>query len=221
MIAKQLITSHIFPLKPADTGTFALGRMEELRLSHMPVVEGLEFIGLISDQDILSVDEPEKEISQYKINLTRAFITQDQHVYEVLKLFSSLNLTVLPVVNDGNLYMGVILLPALVQSLSEIVGIHNPGGVIVLEINDKDYSLAEIVQIVETNDTKILSCFVTSHPDSTKLDVTLKVNRMEIGPLLQAFFRFNYFVKASWSKEDAYNEGLQDRFDALMNYLNI
>jgi CBS domain-containing protein len=221
MIAKQLITSHILPLKPSDTGAFALSRMEELHLSHLPVVEGLEFIGLISDKEILSVDEPEKEISQYKIILTRAFVTQDQHVYEVLKLFSSLNLTLLPIVSEGNLFLGSILLPEVVHSLCDIVGIHNPGGVIVLEINDKDYNLTEIAQIVETNDAKILSCFVTSHPDSTKLDVTLKVNRMEIGPLLQAFFRFNFFVKASWSKEDSYNEGLQDRFDALMNYLNI
>ena len=90
-----------------------------------------------------------------------------------------------------------------------------------MEINDKDYNLIEIVQLVESNDTRILSCFVNSHPDSTILEVTIKVNRMEIGPLLQAFFRLNYTVTASWSKEDSYNEGLQDRFDALMNYLNI
>ena len=132
-----------------------------------------------------------------------------------------MNLTMLPVINDKNHYLGAIILPTVVNSMAEIVGIHNPGGVIVLEINDKDYSLTEIVQIVESNDAKILSCFVTSYPDSTKLEVTIKVNRMEIGPLLQAFFRFDYVVKASWSKENSYNEGLQDRFDALMNYLSI
>lgn len=221
MIAKQLITSHVFPLKTTDTGTFALNQMEEARLSHLPIVDGAEFIGVISDKEILAADEPEVEIGRYNIQFARVFATEEQHVYEVLKMFSSLSLTMLPVLSEKNIYLGSIILPTVVQSLAELTGIHNPGGIIILEINDKDYSLAEIVQIVESNDAKILSCFVTSSPDSTKLEVTIKVNRMEIGPLLQAFFRFDYFVKASWSKEDSYNEGLQDRFDALMNYLSI
>jgi acetoin utilization protein AcuB len=221
MIAKQLITSHVIPLKVTDTGVFALIRMEEAHLSHLPIVQGTEFIGVISDREIMAFDAPELEIGQYRNTLTREFVTGEQHVYEVLKVFSSLNLSMLPVVTDKNFYLGAIILPTVVHALAEMVGIQNPGGVIVLEINEKDYNLTEIVQIVESNDTKILSCFVNSHSDSTKLEVTIKVNRMEIGPLLQAFFRLNYIVTSSWSKEDSYNEGLQDRFDALMNYLNI
>jgi len=81
--------------------------------------------------------------------------------------------------------------------------------------------MTEIAQIVESNDTKILSMYVTEHPDSTLLEVTLKVNRIDIGSILQTFFRYNYTVKASWSQEDSYTEGLKDRYDALMNYLSI
>jgi acetoin utilization protein AcuB len=221
MIAKKLISTHVIPLKPSDTGAFALSQMDEARLAHLPVVKGGEYMGVISDKEILAVDEPDSEIGEFRITLDRTFVTEDQHIYEVLKMFSSLNLTLLPVVNEQNTYLGSIILQTVVQSLSEIIGIHNPGGVIVLEINDKDYNLAEIVQVVESNDAKILSCFVTSQTDSTQLEITVKVNRIEIGPLLQSFFRLNYHVKQSWSKEDSYNEGLQDRFDALMNYLNI
>ncbi|MCX6266463.1 MAG: CBS domain-containing protein [Bacteroidetes bacterium] len=221
MIAKQLVTSHVFPLKITDTGEFAVTQMEESRLSHLPVVDGATLIGVISDKEILAVDEPTLEIGKYKTALTKVSVTDEQHVYEVLKLFSSSNLTVLPVVNDKNIYLGSILLSTVVHALTEMIGVRNPGGVIVLEINDKDYNLSEIVQIVESNEVKILSCLVSSVADSTKLEVTIKVNRMEIGPLLQAFSRFNYHVTESWSKEDSYNEGLQDRFDALMNYLSI
>jgi predicted transcriptional regulator len=221
MIAKQLITSHVAPLKTTDTGVYALSQMEEARLSHMPIVDGNEFLGLISDRDILSIDEPSLEIGQFKNTPSRVFVYGEQHVYEVLKMFSTLNLTMLPVITEKNIYLGSIFMPTVIHSLAEMTGINNPGGVIILEINDKDYNLIEIVQLVESNDTRILSCFVNSHPDSTILEVTIKVNRMEIGPLLQAFFRLNYTVTASWSKEDSYNEGLQDRFDALMNYLNI
>ena len=221
MIAKQLITGHVIPLKSTDTGAFALNQMEEARLSHLPIVDGTALIGVISDKEILAVDEPAIGIGDYKIVLTNAYVTGDQHVYEVLKMLISMNLTMLPVVSVQNTYLGAIVLPTIIQSLGDMIGIRNPGGIIVLEINDKDYSLAEIVQVVESNDAKILSCFVTSQPDSALLEVTIKLNRIDIGPLLQAFFRLNFVVKSSWSEENLYSEGLQDRFDALMNYLNI
>lgn len=221
MIARQLITGDVIPLKPSDNGSYALIQMEEARLSHLPVVEGSVFIGLISDREITAVDDPEREIGRYSISSAGAFIGEDQHIFEVLKIFSALNLSVLPVVSHKNLYLGSIIRRDVLSSVADLAGINNPGGIIVLEINDKDFSMAEVAQIVESNETKILSCFVTSHPDSTLLEITMKVNRIEIGPLLQAFFRFNFHVKASWSKKDAYHEGLQDRFDALMNYLSI
>ncbi len=221
MTAKQLITSHVVPVHVTDTGAFALLQMEEARLSHLPVVDGGGYIGLISDKSILAADDPEREIGGNNFTLISAVVTEQQHLYEVIKIFSTLNLSLLPVVSERNQYLGAIVLSTVVHALAELVGLHEPGGIIVLEINDKDYSLAEIVDVVESNDAKILSCFVTSHRDSTKLEVTIKLNRMEIGPQLHAFSRLNYVVTSSWSKEDSYSEGLKDRFDALMNYLSI
>jgi len=142
-------------------------------------------------------------------------------VYDVLLVISDQKLTLLPVLNTKNQYMGVISLTDLVQKLSVITSMKNPGGIIILEVNQKDYLLTEIAGIVESNDAKILSLYVTSHPDSTKLEITIKVNSVDIGALLQTFSRYNYLVKASWSKEDSFSDGLQDRFDSLMNYLNV
>jgi acetoin utilization protein AcuB len=221
MTAKQLISETVTPLKKADKGAFAISQMEELRLSHLPVVDEFEFLGLISDTEIVATQDPDQEIGKYKLSLINAYVTENQHIYEVIKTFSALHLTLLPVVSEKNHYLGSISLSTLVDHMAEIAALHNPGGIIVLEINDKDYNLTEIAQIIESNDAKILSLYLTSFPDSTKLEVTIKINRIDIGPVLQTFFRFNYLVKASWSQEDAYSEGLQDRFDALMNYLSI
>jgi acetoin utilization protein AcuB len=108
----------------------------------------------------------------------------------------------------------------LIKHLAGIFAITNPGGVIILEINEKDYFLTEIAKIVESNDAKLLSLSITSFPDSTKLEVTLKLNRMDIEPILQTFNRYNYSVKASFSENSNY-ESLKERFDSLMNYLNV
>lgn len=220
MIAKELITDNIIPLKTSDTGTAALGMMEENRISHLPIVNEKDFLGLISDTDIFNLNNFDESIGNHMLSITRAYVTENQHIYDILHSFSENKLTLLPVLNDKNHYLGVITLANLVQQLSKITAIDNPGGIIVLEINDKDYVLTEIARIVESNDAKVLSMYITSHPDSTKLEVTLKVNKMDIGPILQTFLRYNYTIKASYA-EDTYYESLQERFDSLMNYLNI
>ena len=221
MTAKELITDPIIPLKGTDTGAYALGLMDDYHLFHLPVVRDTEFLGLISETDILGLNDPEEAIGNYQLTLRQTYVTERLYIFEVIKIFSSQKLSVLPVLSDKNHYLGVITMANLVHHLSAIAAVDNPGGIIVLEVNDKDYLLTEIAGIVESNDAKVLSLYITSDPDSTLLEITLKINRIDIGPILQTFFRYNYIVKASWSHEDAYNDGLQERFDALMNYLNI
>ena len=98
--------------------------------------------------------------------------------------------------------------------------IEENGGLIILELNINDYSLAEIGQIVESNDSKVLSSYVTSHSDSTKLELTIKINKTNIADIIQTFNRYGYTVKASYQDSD-YSDDMKDRLDYLMNYLKI
>jgi acetoin utilization protein AcuB len=220
MIAKHLISETLFPLKTTDTGGYALSMMDDLKVSHLPVVSNMEYLGLVSDADILAMNNPEESLGSSALTMSKVSVQDYQHVYDVIKVFSSGNLSLLPVLNEKNIYIGSILLQDLVHKLSEIIAIDNPGGIIILEMNDKDYLLTEIAQIVESNDAKILSLYLTSHPDSTKLEVTVKVNRIDIGAILQTFTRYNYTIKASFT-ENTYDDGLQERFDSFMKYLNV
>ncbi|MCK9219053.1 MAG: CBS domain-containing protein [Bacteroidales bacterium] len=221
MTARQLITENIIPLRPTDTGIFALNQMEELQISHLPIVDEAVFVGLISDLEILALPDPGAIILATKPTLARAGVREHQHIFEVLKLFSTLNLTLLPVINDKEQYVGSITLSSLINHLAEMMSTDQPGGIIILDLNDNDYDLVEIASIVESNNAKILNLSVHTFSDSTKIEVILKLNRVDIGPVLQTFFRYNYLVKASWTNEDSYHEGIQDRYDALMNYLSI
>jgi len=221
MTAEQLITGHVTALSISDTGIFALAQMEEMRLSHLPVVEEERFIGVVSEKDLLSMEDPEQQIGDGALVQKRAFVTAGQHVLEALRTFVSFNLTMLPVVSADRRYLGSVILPTLVQSLAGLTGTAQPGGIIVLDVADKEFSMAEIVQVVEANDAGIIACLVTPADEPGRTGVTLKVNRLDIGPLLQAFFRLNYHVTASWSAEDSYGDELRDRYDALMNYLSI
>ncbi len=195
--------------------------MDIFRISHLPIVNNVDFLGLISDKDIYDHNMAEEPIGNHQLSLFSPFVTLDQHIYEVIELASELQLSVVPVLDDDNHYQGVITLTDLLHYFADVSALRQPGGIVVLEINSRDYSLTEIAQIVESNDAKILSLYITSPANSTKMEVTLKINRKELTSVLQTFMRYNYLVKASFTDENDLNSLYENRYDAFMKYLSI
>lgn len=220
MLAKDLITDEIPPLKTSDTGLMVINWMDEFKVSHLPIVNNHEYLGLISDTDILDLNIMDEELGKHKLSLIRPFVFENHHVYEVIKLISNLKLTVLPVLDFNQNYIGLIPITALLQQFALLAATREPGGIIMLEMNVHDYSLSQIAQIVESNDGKILSCYLNSLSDSTRIEVTLKINKEELSGILQTFNRYNYTVKASFHQSE-FSDDMKNRFDSFMNYINI
>ncbi|MCC6251193.1 MAG: CBS domain-containing protein [Bacteroidia bacterium] len=220
MYARELISDDIPPLKTSDTGDRALEWMNEFRVSHLPIVNNIDFLGLISEADILDFNSAKEAIGAHRLNLSRPFVYDYQHTYDVLKVMSSLKLTVIPVLNDKEQYLGLIHLSSLLQHFAEMASMKESGGLLVLELNLHDYSLSEISRIVESNDAKILSLYVSSSVDSTLLELTIKINRTDLSAIIQTFNRFNYTIKASFHQSE-YVDDLKDRFASFMKYINI
>ena len=160
------------------------------------------------------------KIGQHKLSLIRPFVYENQHVYEVIKVISNMKLSVLPVLDEKNEYLGLIPASELLHLFSELAATNEPGGIIVLELNINDFYLSQIAQIVETNDGKILSFYVKHLSDSTKLELTLKLNREDLSGIIQTFNRYNYTIKATYHQKE-FKDDMKDRYDSFMNYLNI
>ena len=220
MLVADLITDEIPPLKHTDTVEMALDWMEQFKVSHLAVVKDRELIGLVSETDLMDYNRPDETIEELKIPLLKPIIHNYQHTYDLLKLMMSFNLTLIAVLDDKELYKGCITLKGLLANLSSMASVQNPGGVIVLEVNQADYSLTHISNIIEGNDAKILSAHVSSMPDSTKVEVTLKLNVEDLSRVLQAFYRYNYTVKASFQHGD-FENGMKNRLDEFLHFLNI
>jgi len=221
MLAKELISDVVPVIRTSETGTKALNWMEIFRVSHLPVVNNEDFLGLISDTDIYDLNLPDEPIGAHPLSLIRPFVYDNQHIYEVIDLISRLKLTVVPVLNSENKYMGCITLHDLVAHFSEITAASEPGGIIILEMNIHDYSLSEIAQIMESNDVKILSLYVSTQKDSTKINVTLKLNTNNLTSVIQFLERYNYSIKASFLDNEQLEHFYQERFDSFMNYLDV
>lgn len=220
MTAKELISVDVLPLKASDTGLVAMHWFDEFRVTHLPVISDSQLLGLISEDDVYAAGTFEEPIWSYQLQLQNVSILQSRHIYEVMKIFSDYKLTTLPVVDDKGAYLGLITLASLVEKMAVTAAVNNPGGILVLETNVNDYSMTEVSRIVEENDAKILSLYVSSPADSTRVELTLKLNKIDIQPVIQAFLRYDYTIKASFFESD-YFDNLRDRYDMLMTYLNV
>lgn len=221
MLAKDLLSDVIPALRTSDTGVKALYWMDIFRISHLPIVNNEEFLGIISDKDIYDLNTADEAIGNHNLSLFSPFVYENQHIYEVIELTTKMQLTIVPVLDFNKNYLGLITSQRLLNFFGELTAVMNPGGIIVLELNSNDYSLSQISQIIEGNDCKILSMYITSPPESTKLELTLKLNRIDITSVIQTFNRYDYIIKASYLEENVMDSVYSNRFEQFMNYLNI
>ncbi|HLO89964.1 MAG: CBS domain-containing protein [Chloroflexota bacterium] len=220
MIAKDLISDTIMPLQTSDTGITALNWMEEFKVSHLPIVNNNDFLGLISEKDIYEMNSYDEPLGNHKLSIQNPYVYENQHVYDIIRQVHELQLTLIPVINEKNHYIGSITLQCLTKYFARLAAVDNPGGIIVLEMGIRDLLVSEIARIVESNDAIILSMYVMTLPDSMKMQVTIKINRMDIAPIIATFNRYNYTIKASFFEND-YDQTLHDRYDSLMKFLDI
>jgi acetoin utilization protein AcuB len=221
MTAEQIMSDVVPPLKPVDYCNTALSWMEVFRISHLPVVENNRCIGIISDNMIYDANIFEEPVKKLESKFLNAYAQPHMHFYELIDIFIRHRLTALPVVKSNNVFLGLITLPTVVQTFAELFATDMPGGVVILEMHTNDYSLSEIAQIIEGNDARILSCYVSNIPESMRIRVTLKVNKSDLTSILRTFERYDYEVNASFVPDDKMNTVIQDRFDAFMQYLDI
>lgn len=220
MRAEELISEMIPPLKYNETGEKALNWMNEFRVSHLPVVKGNQYIGLIAENDVYDMPDPALRLDECFLNLPKPFIYANRHAYEVMKLIADAKITVVPILDENNHYLGCTDLLFLMSQITAVVSVKEPGGILVLVMNTHDYTLTEIARIVEENNAKILSSYITSVPDSTEIEVTIKINTNDLDRIIHTFNRYDYVIKASFAKGNI-NDDLKRRYDELMNYLNM
>ena len=221
MLAKDLISEVIPSLRLSDTGQKALNWMEIFRISHLPVVDDHEYIGLISDKSIYDLNLIDKQMEECREYMLLPQIRTNQHIYEVVSVISEWKISVVPVLDLYHQYRGVISVFDVAQHFADLVAVKEPGGVIVLELNPDDYSLAQIGRIVEENDAKILSLYVSRNENLNVMKVTLKVNVIDLSPIIQTFVRYDYTISAAFMDDSKLKDLYGDRFDQLMRFMNV
>lgn len=195
--------------------------MESFRISHLPLVRGKEYLGLISDKDIYDFELEVCYLGENIQVLNKPFVRVTQHLYEVAQKIIELKLTALPVLEMNDDYFGVISVNDLSLKIIDMFLVKEQGAVIVLELSTTNYSLSQIAQIVESNNAKILSLYTKNPENTNELDVSIKINESDVSAIIQTFVRYDYVIKAVYMDDSVLHEMYNDRYDMFMKYLNI
>lgn len=219
MQAITIISSSIESIHPQENGKTALDMMSQFRVNHLAIVRNNYFLGVVSDKEIMNWDSQEEYIEEHLNNLASPHVKFNQHLFDIIEVLEKNNLSVVPVLDNKNHYLGVITSRKLMYTIAKSAAIQSSGGVIVLEMNNTDYSLTEIASIVESNNTKILSSYIISKPKSRNIEVTIKLNKKDITAIIKDFERREYKVSASY-KEEEIDGDFTERYESLMRFLN-
>ena len=218
MLTRELISNSIPYLHLDDKVYHALQLMNDYHVAHLPVVDEENYLGIISEEQLLHSDD-ENLLNQLPISDGGNAVRANDHFLKAIQVAVQNKLSIVPVVQEKQL-LGIATYNDLLRNASDFMSLNQPGGLIVMEMEGTAYSFNEISRIVESNDAQITQLNTFSDPESGMLQVTIRVSKMEISGIVSTFQRYEYNVKYYFG-EELYENELRTNYDNLMHYLKI
>src|SRR5690606_23868626 len=121
-----------------DSIRYTLDKMADLRLTQLPVVKNGLFLGSVSYETFAGLTNTDQRIDRADVVYQQIYIYGTQHLFDALLFFQVYQLDLLVVVDEQHTYLGAITPLELIKTLSQTMSIHQPGGIIVLEMGYRD-----------------------------------------------------------------------------------
>lgn len=222
MIARDLISDTVPSLKTSDNAKRVLEWMGEFKVSQLPVVNNEELLGLVTEADLLDLEEENTPVGNIRLSLPeKTFVYEDAHIYDVIRLMNLLKIDVLPVLKTrDNHYLGIISQTDIIGYIGDVLNVKEPGGIIILEVPQHSYHLSEIARICESNDAKILSLTAGNSNNPANMRVSLKLNIRELSRVIATFERFDYqIMRVIFDAEQL--DDYKEQYENLIRFLNL
>jgi hypothetical protein len=207
-------------LTPSSTKTL-IGDLRNvfkgLAYTHVPVTKEGVYLGCLSETDVFCF-EPTYRVNNVMYAIEGFYVRNSTIWLTVLEKFAENDTNIMPVLDPDNKYLGYYQLNDIISMFNHTPFFSEPGGVILVEKNNIDFSFSELSQIIESNNAKMLGAFI-SKTDGELTQITIKIGESSLTPFFQDFRRYGYTVVSS-HEDDGFLQTLIERSDYLNNYLN-
>ena len=214
----EYINVDFKPFKKTDSVFEIKSFFEESDFSHFPLVEETTYLGCLSNEDALFFDE-DKFVSDYNYSLKGFFGYKEYDLITILDLFAKNKTNIMPILDENKSYVGYYHIEDMISLLCELPFLNEYGGLLIVEKDADNYTMAQTAQIAESSNAKVLGMFVSKIVDQ-KVIITIKLNQDVTDEVLQSFRRYGYEI-INKHDEDSYLSKLKERSEYLDKYLNI
>ena len=218
MLTRELISNSIPYLHKGDKVYQALQLMNDYHVAHLPIVDEERYLGIVSEEQLLHSDD-QNILDQLAISDGGTSVQANDHFLKAIQVAVQNKLSVVPVIENEQI-LGIVTYNDLLKNASSFMSLNDPGALVVLEMEGKAYSFSEINKIIESNDAQITQLNSYTDPETGIVQVTIRINKLEVSDIISTFQRYEYNVKYYFG-EEMYENELRTNYDNLMHFLNI
>lgn len=217
MFIKDYISKDFPCFSLTDSIEAARDLLEDFGYTHIFIKKSQHFYGAIAIDFLYEEDEGTLKSLEHQIE--RFAISEDSNIMDSIRLFHTFNTNVIPVINKNEKYLGYISCDDIFQDLSKYPLFSETGAILTIETPARKYSMTEIANIIESNNSKFYGGFISFMSDEV-IQVTIKISNENLASIDATFDRYDYRIVEKYysdEKSDLY----KDRFGFLQKFIEI
>lgn len=222
MLAKEILNNSFTPLVSSDKASAALAKMEAWQTSSIPVIEPAtkKVIGVVTLDMLTDLPDEFVPLSQFELD-PPIYVFEHQHLFEVARQMLSKEVRFIAVVDQSEALAGIVEKKDLLEAFTRMLNISTQGSVISVDVGEADYTITELVNLIETEGAKILGLTVEhTRGAQSGIMVSIKLNLKDTSAVVSSLNRHGYQTTTE-NREDLLQLDMSSRADELLRYLEL
>ncbi len=175
LLVRDSMTQEVVTVAPQTTAVEALTLCRMNRIRHLPVLQGGQLVGVISDRDLRAatpaLGDPARAEALDRIRVADemardvATARPEDPIEDAAMAMYESKIGCLPVVDEEDL-VGIVTSSDVLRALVRLVGAHKPGSRLEVALPSRSGSLAEVTGIIRDEGVDVVSVLASSeHED--------------------------------------------------------
>ncbi len=220
MIASELLSEHLDCLRLTDTVEAAIDFMESQGVCELPIVDKKRLYNYARISSLhMFQDKQQLLLEVIPQNQFSPSVKIDQHIYEIVPILASNELSVVAVIDHDDQFLGVVDQKRLNKQITESLTYRGLGAVLVLKVSDRDFAPSVFARWIEENGAKIIGMMVHTTTEG-ELMVNLKINTTIVKNIVATFQRQNFRVEHVYLSED-FNQDNDRAIDLALKFFDF
>ena len=218
MYVTAYLSKEIKPGKINYSPERLLQMVQEMKLTHLPIFDGLDFIGNIAEEDLVELTFGNQDQEILKDFTESFYLTEDHTLLDAIQMMYMNHTNVLPVITVHNKYIGCVTQQTILDAMAKFPFISELAVSMVVSIASKDLSMSVITNIIESNNGKVLGLVIAEEVED-QVSVLVRFSSSNLLSIGETFERYGYQVVQKFYNDEK-QELLQSRYAQLLKYMN-